>query len=122
MPELIKKVDEKAIAVKVNKTYREGMSAGELYDCTRGIWRIRKNRRKGVEFAFALYHGIVKEVYEIEDWFDELTTEYKFRKPDPTEKGARSEFVGKVADDKIREKYVGKYLPTGNNTIQYFNC
>lgn len=118
--EEIKKVDEKAIAVKINRTYREGMSAGELYDCTRGIWKVNKKKVKDTQIAFALYHGIVKEVYEIEDWLDELTTEYKFRKPEPT--GKRSEFVGKVAQDKIREKYIGKFLPTGSNTIQYFNC
>lgn len=116
----IENVDEKAIAVKINQTYRDGMSAGELYDCTRGIWKMSKEKRGNVEFAFALYHGIVKEVYEIEDWFDELTTEYKFRKPEPT--GKRSEFVGKVADEEIRKKYIGKFLPTGKNTIQYFNC
>ena len=117
--EEIKNVGEKAIAVKVNQTYREGMSAGELYDCTRGIWKVSKIRVEKTEIAFAVYHGIVKEVYEIENWFDELTTEYEFRKPNPT--GKRYEFVGKVAEEKIREKYIGKFLPTGRNTIQYFN-
>lgn len=120
MENRIDNVDEKVLAVKINRTYREGMSAGELYDCTRGIWKVNKAKLKNVHFAFALYHGVVKEVYEIENWFDELTTEYKYRKPEPT--GQRSEFVGKVADDTIREKYIGKFLPTGSNTIQYFNC
>jgi hypothetical protein len=119
MEDVIEKVDERVIIVKVNKTYKPGMSSGELYDCTRGIWKVQLKNAKKTRYALAVYFGKVLEVFEIEGWYKELTTDYEYRKPDPT--GERFEFVGKVADEKIREKYIGKYLPTGYNTIQYFN-
>ena len=34
------------------------------------------------------------------------------------------EFVGKIASENIREKYVGKQMPElhGQNPIRYYNC
>ena len=32
-------IKDDLVVIKINKTYRDGMSAEELYDYTRGIWR-----------------------------------------------------------------------------------
>ncbi len=124
MVDLIEQIDEPVIAINLNQTYRTGISAGELYDCTRGIWRVGCDRASSAQFAFAIYRGNVKEVYEITQWEKELSTDYKYRRPTPTKLKNRFEFVGKIASENIREKYVGKQMPElhGQNPIRYYNC
>lgn len=124
MVEHIKQIEEPVIAINLNQTYRSGISTGELYDCTRGIWRVDCDRATSAQYAFAIYQGQVKEVYEINQWQKELSTEYKYRRPTPSKLKNRYEFVGKVAPENIREKYVGKHMPEkhGQNPIRYYNC
>jgi hypothetical protein len=124
MNEFIAQIDESVVAININQTYRDGISASELYDCTRGTWRLDRDRAENARFAFAVYRGVVKEVYEINQWHQELSTEYKSRQPKQTKLKNRFEFVGKVAQDDIRDKYIGKQMPEmhGQNPIRYYNC
>lgn len=124
MSESIKQIEEPVIAININQTYRHGISTGELYDCTRGIWRLDRDRAEKAHYAFAVYQGVVKEVYEINQWHPELSTEYKCRQPEHTKLKNRYEFVGKVAEDSIRDKYIGKQMPEmhAQNPIRYYNC
>lgn len=124
MSKSIQKIDEPVIAITINKTYREGISSGELYDSTRGIWTISKPRAENAKYVFAVYKGVVKEVYEPNEWHKECMTEYKFRQPEPTKRGNRFEFVGELADEDIRDKYIGKTMPDPQVRfpIRYYNC
>jgi hypothetical protein len=124
MTKSITQIDEAVIAININQTYREGISAGELYDNTRGIWRLDRDRAENADYAFAVFKGVVKEVYKIDRWDRELSTEYKNRQVEHTKLRNRFEFVGKVAQDSIRDKYVGKLLSEthAQNPIKYFNC
>jgi hypothetical protein len=124
MNESVVRINEPVVAININKTYRHGISAGELYDCTRGIWRLRKDRAERASFAFAVYHGVIREVYEVNQWFREGSTEYKNRKTPSTIAKNRFEFVGKVAQENVRNKYVGKQMPEphSQNPIRYYNC
>ena len=124
MSEVIKRINEAVIAININQTYRCGISGGELYDCTRGIWRLNEDRAKKAHFAFAVYQGNVKEVYEINQWHAEGSTEYKDRETPSTLAGKRFEFVGKVAQNSIRDQYLEKQMPEphGQNPIRYYNC
>jgi len=72
-------IDEKVILIRINRLYSNGMSACELYEATRGVWRLRKNRVEKVTYAFAVFKGIVKEVYKIQKWHKAGTLEYKTR-------------------------------------------
>jgi hypothetical protein len=124
MNDSVVKINEPVIAININKTFRYGISAGELYDCTRGIWRLRKDRAEKANFAFAVYQGLIREVYEINQWFQEGSTEYKNRKIPSSAAKNRFEFVGKIAQDNVRDKYVGKQMPDphSQNPIRYYNC
>ncbi len=124
MSKSIARIDEPVVAININKTYRAGISAGELYDCTRGIWRLDRDRAERARFGFAIYQGVVKEVYEIDKWHREGSTEYKNRETPSSSTKNRFEFVGKVAQDNIREKYIEKQMPQmhGQNPICYYNC
>ncbi|MFI3220850.1 MAG: hypothetical protein QX189_17310 [Methylococcales bacterium] len=92
-----------------NDVQRTTTTPDELYDITRGIWKIGERREK-VGYAFAVIKGVIKEVYKIEQWYPSLTTEYKTRtlpNPLPEKYEGRFEFTGKISDE-MHKKYVGK--------------
>lgn len=123
-------IEENVILIRINKLYHDAISVDELYEVTRGIWRVGIRREKA-EYAFSIYKGIVKEVFIIESWHPACTTPYKLRSMieaiSNVEKSGRWEFKGKLAEEKIRNKYIGKsfkeYFKFGaSNPIIYINC
>ena len=125
-----KKVDitEPGILIRINKAFRYSMSDVELYDYTRGRWRLNPDNAKKAVYAFSVYGGIIQEVYSILDWYEGGTT-FNVRKDEEenTEKlDGRWEFIGNLAPDDIRKKYryksVEHYFDKGNsNPVMYVN-
>ena len=119
------RITEPAITISINQTYALVKNAGELYDYTRGIWKVNRDRAENADIALAVYRGEVVEVYEIGSWHPARTTTYKsnrdFLGTDP--KG-RSEFIGWVARDSIRDKYMGKRVEgrSYGSPVRYYNC
>jgi hypothetical protein len=115
------KVQHKAILITINKLYRSDMSPEELYEVTRGIWKVGEASRNKVEFAMSIYQGIVLEVYRIEQWYPAGTLKYKTRDSSDFKNSGRWEFSGSVAKD-IREEYVDFSVgKAGQNPIRYVN-
>lgn len=113
-------ITDPVISFKINQTYWEGMSSGELYEITRGIWKVGP-RSERARYAFAVYRGEIVEVFEIDHWQEAGATPYEYRVHDPEVLAVRREFVGRVAPQSVRDKYVGKTIHT-YQTINYFNC
>ncbi len=120
-----KKINEPAILIRINRLYHYGMTDTQLYDATRGIWKVGSRREKA-EYAFAVYEGIVREVYAISrPWLPAGST-YFARRPSGYGSRDRWEFVGTLAEDRIRNKYRGKYVghyfkQGAQNPIAYVN-
>lgn len=100
--------EEPCIIININRLFTRGMTAQQLYDSTRASWIVGTKRDK-TKYAIASYRGLVREVYEIEKW-----------QPN----GVRWEFVGKIAEDSIRDKYLNQSLENyikkgGQNPIRY---
>src|SRR5436309_14838422 len=112
-------IDDPVVAININQTYRHGINDDDLYDCTRGIWRLNKDHAEKATYAFAVYQGVIKEVYEIDKWFPAGSTKYLRRRFNPTDLFERFEFIGRVAPDNVRGKYIGKTMPIrpGRNPI-----
>ena len=94
------------------------MTAADLYDITSGNWVIGVSRNNA-RYAFAVYHGIIREVYEIQRW---LPT--KARREEQKTK-QRWYLEGKVATH--LHYYVGCSTATysvlgAQNPIRYVNC
>ena len=133
MMEKVEKIDEKVILVRINKAYREDMSRFELYEYTRGRWRIKKDHAEDADYAFSVYKGEVKEVYFIAGWFHcgEILSQIiednqEYHRP-VSDYSPRIEFVGRIADANIRDKYLGKsvahlYKRGEAGPIKYINC
>lgn len=114
-------VDDPVVAININRTYRHGMSDEDLYDATRGIWRLNPRiAASRARYAFAVYRGLIKEVYEIHLWHPAGTTTYLHRSFRPEELEHRYEFEGSLAPEFIREKYFGQRIPPhAQNPIRY---
>lgn len=95
--------------IRINKRYRNDMSPMELYEATRGYWRLKVENAKEVDYVLSVYDGMVLEVYEVAEWFPALST-YMDRpgKPNPEDVKGRYEFVGRIANDDIRKRYADK--------------
>jgi len=114
------------LLIRINQMFRHGMTPIELYDVTRGVWKVGVNREK-VQFAFAVYHGIIREVYEILTWHSGGTT-FSSR-PDLNKEftsSDRYEFIGRLAPKQIRNMYlyksVSKYFTEhSQNPLKYVN-
>lgn len=126
-------IQDAVILIRINKAFRYSMPENELYEYTRGRWVLNPNRAKNAKYAFAVYQGVVQEVYEIHQWYKAGETN-SFRL-DKENEGldtiesleGRFEFVGEIANDTIRNKYrftsVEHYFKRGNsNPIMYVNC
>ncbi|TDL77393.1 hypothetical protein E2R56_04250 [Rhodococcus qingshengii] len=115
-------IDEPAILIRLNRLFRYDMTDIELYDATRGVWKIGDDREK-VKYAFAVFDGIVHEVYKVLAWFQAGST---LNTRGPLDEKNRWEFVGQKAEESKRSKYMGKsvdhYLTRGaQNPIKYVN-
>ena len=118
-------IDEPVMLIRIPRLYDSSMSDDELYDATRGHWRLSE-RREQAELAMAVALGVVREVYLIDSWHRAGTT------PSATSIHGKAppdrwEFVGHVAPTAIRSKYVNQsvkdYFAQGNqNPIRYLNC
>lgn len=130
--EEIAEVEEPAVAININRQYPRARNGEELYQVTRSMWRLNLERANRARYAFAVYRGVIKEVYEVERWMPATKDTRRFWRERENIQGedfgethdGRSEFVGVVAPEAIRKKYVGKKLPgrPSQNPIRYFNC
>lgn len=99
-------IKENIVIIKINKSFREGMSKTELYDVTRGCWKRKIASVEKAEYALAVVYGIVKEVYQIDEW---LLAENEVRETisyNEAVDAGRIIFKGRTADEEIRKKYL----------------
>jgi uncharacterized protein len=118
-------IREPAILIRINDLYRYGMSPVELYDATRSAW-VTGPRREDAQYAFAVFEGVVREVYRIAGWLrggKTFNARYDGRQQ---RRPGRWEFVGTVAEESIRKRYVNRYVGYlfsrgAQNPITYVN-
>jgi len=119
-------IAHRVLLIRINQLYRYGMGEYALYEATRGVWKAG-GRRGQAEYAFAVFRGIVREVYRISEWHPAGTTPYTTRPREDVAVPGRWEFEGAPASDEIRARYIDKsveqYLaPNSQNPIRYVNC
>lgn len=106
----VENIDENVIIFRITQ-YQHEMSTTEIYDLTRRCWKVNVEKARKAALAFAVYKGIVLEVYRIDKWvpghstYNSIPVSDEIKRRDKQQ--GRWEFVGDVAED-IREKYVGK--------------
>ena len=104
-------ITDNVIVFRLTDTYHENMTPVELYDATRQFWNITLKSVEGLDYALAIHDNVVLEVYKIEKWypaFTTLTTRPEYYHKQPEKNPIKYEFIGRIAEDKIRNKYLGK--------------
>lgn len=119
-------IEHPTLLIRINKLYSHSMSPIELQEATRGIWRLGI-RREGVKYAFAVFEGIVREVYEVHRWHAASTLNYETRDLSSRAGSGRWEFEGIVANRNIRNQYHGhsvqSYFKRGHQSATvYVKC
>lgn len=119
--------NDAVLLIRINQLYYAGMPPQELYEITRGVWRLSIERAQTVQYAFAVFNNVVREVYEASGWFEAGQTAYFMRSLEEVEVPERIEFVGRVAPEAVRKSYlfksVSEYFVAGaSNPIQYVHC
>ena len=97
---------DNVVIIKINQLYYEGMSDLALYETTRGYWRRTIQSLENYNYALAVVHKKVIEVYKIDKWQKSGIIPMKTRKTKTVDH--RVGFVGKVADENIRSRYINK--------------
>jgi uncharacterized protein len=119
-------VTHPALLIRINRLYRHGMSPAELYEATRGVWKLSPRRQRAT-YALAVFEGVVREVYEIHRWHPAGTLPYHTRVHEVLTRDGRWEFEGAVASEPIRNLYVdssvASYFKKGlQSPVVYVNC
>ena len=103
------------LLLRINQSWHDGIPAEELYNATRGYWKVSATRVEQVSRVFAVADGVVREVYEPLTWEPS---------PFPGEEH-RNGFQGVVASD--RDRWVGRdvssVFPLGSqNPVTYVDA
>ena len=110
-------IKDKVILLSVAQTYKSYMDESVVYDIAKQAWNLDKiDLPKDIaEYALAIYQNRVKGVFSINRWKKDLFEKTKW------------EFEGKIAPDKIREKYINKKIVGAfgegqYESFRYLNC
>lgn len=69
---------------------------GNIYETTRKYWRVNINKAQCFPYIVSVLNDVVCEVYEVDCWFETKNVNRK----------GRYEFIGKIAQDSIRNLFI----------------
>ena len=104
---------EKVVLLNLTKNWEDGMEntddknmAFSLYEASRGSWVMNYDEAQEIEYALPVHDGKIIEVYKVVKWLGEGEVMRDPKYVDPSE-NKRCDFVGNIADNDVRRKYVG---------------
>lgn len=62
-------IPEPIIMVKIRHSWQPDSTAAEIYEGTRGHWKVGPKPRQRAKFCLGVAEGIVRGAYEIDSWF-----------------------------------------------------
>jgi hypothetical protein len=123
-------IDDPVVVINIRQQFPYVQNAQDLYNCTRGMWRMNPKRAGRAKYFLAVYQGVIKEIYEVHDCIPATLETKEYWRKRLLSQGrhvadeGRAEFRGQVASDDVRNKYVGRRVPVRltENPVRYFNC
>lgn len=114
-----------ALLIKIPGLWTPTMTAHELYEATRQWWRLGANRAKAGH-AFAINHGVIREVYRIDSWEPGWLINEQWTTTPQKNPADRWRFSG-VVDTVLSSIYKNTsvknlYKPGEANPVRYINC
>ena len=116
--------DTPLIMFRIPKLWHRGMSDAELYEATRGWWRLDPRRAQRAKYVLSVSKGVVRQVYRPESWRQRRQAEAGWG---PAElKRPRYGLAGPVAHDAPADwlnRNVLEFLPPGfQGPFRYHQC
>lgn len=113
--------DDKLLLINVNRS-NEGTERFKLYDQVRWRWRVGIARAEQADYVLAVVRGVVKGVFEAEEWLASTNSEFSHFEGYEEDVG-RFGFKGTEASGEIKQRYFEKRLPSNlrhsQNPIRY---
>lgn len=97
------KFDHRALMINIGQSVTEQ----SVYEATRYAWKVSVGRAKRAEVVLAVRLGIIVEVFVPEKWLPATEENFEGRVPVPGRYG----FVGELANQTMRKKYLGRRIP-----------
>lgn len=63
-------IDAPVIMVKMQRGWRADMNPRQVYDTTRGHWKVSAEVRARARYCLGVAFGVVRGAYRIDDWFE----------------------------------------------------
>ena len=110
-------ITDPVVLLRIDRSYRFGITAAELYEATRGNWAITPEKRFiKPRYAMAVVSFVIREVYIIDDWHPVPASlwgpgRWQF---DGTVASEKAEFIGKSVQSYINRR--------SSNPVRYVNC
>ena len=105
------------VLLRIDRSYRFGITAAELYEATRGDWAMTPEKRFiKPRYAMAVVSFVIREVYIIDDWHPVPASlwgpgRWQF---DGTVASEKADFIGKSVQSYINRR--------SSNPVRYVNC
>jgi len=110
-------ISEPALLIIINRLFSRNMGEAGLYEATRGDWVLGKDRDIA-KYAFAVYHGVVRQVYRIHSW-ESVTAKGNVKNKN------RWKFTGEVAPEMghyVNGKVSSYIRKDTQSPALYLNC
>ncbi len=62
-------IPHSVLMFKIQKGWRPGMSKDDVFEKTRGHWRVAVRTRERAEYALGIAYGVIYGAYRIDSWF-----------------------------------------------------
>ena len=104
------RIEDNLILININQS----SSNLDVYEAVRFAWRLDIKKAKQIKYVLAIVRGMVKDVFEVEEWLEATPTNF----PGKPHCENRYGFIGKEAQQDITNKYLNKRVPTNLRHIQ----
>lgn len=108
--ESLDEMDSDCIIININKSYKRWSNNNSIYNATKGVWAMDYNKAKQIKYVLSAYRGLIVEVFEVEEWLQEKRYYSSSTKKHGNCKRMGCAFRGKIANDAVRNKYIGKSI------------
>lgn len=102
-------IESDCVIININKKYKRGNESQSIYDSTKETWSIDARKKDQIKYVLSEFRGIIVEVFEVDHWY-EKERGYTSRSAKFGQTKIGYGFNGKVAPDKIRNKYINKSI------------
>src|SRR5262249_43379244 len=97
------KFEHKAMLISVNRSADEA----SLYEATRYAWKISPAKARQADVVLATRQGEIVGAFVVDEWLEATEANFPGREAVPGRYG----FIGREADESIKNRYVGKRVP-----------